>query len=286
MVKNMQTNCLMLKMISKNNVNGSIKLDGFHRYQHWHSELEYVYVKRGYVEIDVNDALFRLEEGQMMMISSSVMHSYLRTNEKSILYVIKIPIEDLYALKSVLSKDIRQSFSSCILLKKLDSDLIKIYEEIIFSNHKHLNQVYILSKILEFTIKMLSYEKDDIDMFKAKPIESSDITSKIQNYMENSLKGQLTLEMMAEHLGFSTTYCSKIIKEKTNYNFVEYVNQVRLREASELLQTTNLRIIDICYTVGFNSLATFNRNFKKYWSISPKEFRKNLINDYIIIKNE
>ena len=82
--------------------------------------------------------------------------------------------------------------------------------------------------------------------------------------------------MVADYLGFSTAYCSKYIKKKTNLNFLDYVNSIRLREAEELLQTSEMCITDIAYTTGFKSIQCFNRIFKKHRGVTPSQYKKSL----------
>jgi len=58
-----------------------------------------------------------------------------------------------------------------------------------------------------------------------------------------------------------------------NKSFSELANEYRLREAQELLTTTDLSITDIAYSVGFSSITSFNRVFKEITEQSPTEFR-------------
>ncbi|MCW1007112.1 helix-turn-helix domain-containing protein, partial [Streptococcus anginosus] len=70
----------------------------------------------------------------------------------------------------------------------------------------------------------------------------------------------------------------KDINSMLNYfvedNFSNFLNQLRVNKACDLLIKTDLSIIDIAYQVGFNSSKTLTRNFKKILQISPSAFRK------------
>lgn len=55
---------------------------------------------------------------------------------------------------------------------------------------------------------------------------------------------------------------------------IEYVIQFRLRKAAELLQHSTLPVLEIAAQSGFNNLSNFNRQFKKYYQLTPSQYRK------------
>jgi AraC-like DNA-binding protein len=74
----------------------------------------------------------------------------------------------------------------------------------------------------------------------------------------------------------STFYFCKRFKKHTGVNFTEYVSRVRIESAKNLLLNPNLRISEIAYEVGFQSLTHFNRVFKSVVGESPTEYRAHL----------
>ncbi|MEO5571659.1 MAG: helix-turn-helix domain-containing protein [Bacteroidia bacterium] len=90
-------------------------------------------------------------------------------------------------------------------------------------------------------------------------------------------QSDLRLEKLAGEMNVSRHHLSQIINEQTKMNFFEYINQLRIREAQELLSKKSkkeLNVIDVAYTVGFNNKVSFNTTFKKMTGITPTEFRK------------
>jgi AraC-like DNA-binding protein len=67
-----------------------------------------------------------------------------------------------------------------------------------------------------------------------------------------------------------------MFKKATGLNFTEYVSRVRVEKARNLLLNPNLRISEIAYEVGFQSLTHFNRVFKKITGQSPTDYRSQL----------
>lgn len=96
------------------------------------------------------------------------------------------------------------------------------------------------------------------------------------HYMEN-----LHLDHMAEQMETSPKYFSNYFKKTFGVNFVDYVNKVRLSHAKELLKYTDMSIADIGEKIGYLNSSTFTTTFKKYYGISPSEFRRNLTGDYL-----
>ena len=157
-----------------------------------------------------------------------------------------------------------------------DRTLRSIFNDIIFANYKTHNEVYITAKVVEFTINLLANRRLIVKRIKEDIVEESDITVEIRTFIEENFRRKITLSMLAEHLNISKNYCSLFIKQKTGVKFLQYVNQVRLREAERYLRTTTLHVVEICYAVGFDSIQSFNRNFKKARGITPTEYRKGI----------
>lgn len=85
--------------------------------------------------------------------------------------------------------------------------------------------------------------------------------------------GELSLTKIAASVNLSANYLSEKFKEVTGINFVRYIAHTRVTKARDLLRDTNLRISEIAFAVGFQSLSQFNRTFKKLSGSSPSAFR-------------
>jgi AraC-like DNA-binding protein len=85
---------------------------------------------------------------------------------------------------------------------------------------------------------------------------------------------RLSLRQVAQAVGISPGYLSEKFKQVTGENFVAYVNRRRVEKAGELLQRPGLRISEVAFEVGFQSLSQFNRAFRKFSCQSPTEFRR------------
>ena len=70
------------------------------------------------------------------------------------------------------------------------------------------------------------------------------------------------------------SYFSRFFKKSTGNSFNEFVAQIRIGNACELLSGSELQISNICYEVGYNSIANFNRRFRERKQVTPREYRR------------
>ncbi len=85
---------------------------------------------------------------------------------------------------------------------------------------------------------------------------------------------EITVEKLAKRCGYSDFYTMKLFKQFTGYSCVDYANNYRLTVAGRLLKDTDNGIAEIANSVGFNNVSYFNRQFKKLYGKTPKQFRK------------
>jgi AraC-like DNA-binding protein len=96
---------------------------------------------------------------------------------------------------------------------------------------------------------------------------------KARKFIEEHSGEELSLSKVAKAANISRNHLSEKFKEVAGVNFVDYVAQIRFEKARDLLLNSKLRISEIAFTAGFQSLSQFNRVFKKLSGKSPTEFR-------------
>ena len=84
----------------------------------------------------------------------------------------------------------------------------------------------------------------------------------------------ISLEEVADFVGFNASYFSTLFKKESGKNFLEYLSEVRMNRAKELLKQTNFTVANICSQVGYSDLKHFTQSFKKATGLKPNEFRK------------
>ena len=102
------------------------------------------------------------------------------------------------------------------------------------------------------------------------------VITKAKEYIAAHQMEDLTLTQVAKAVNTSTFYFCKMFKKVTGLNFTDYVSRIRIERARNLLLNRNLRISEIAYEVGFQSLTHFNRVFKRILGVSPTHYRARL----------
>jgi len=104
---------------------------------------------------------------------------------------------------------------------------------------------------------------------RAEPVE----IWKARKFIQAHSDEKLGLTKVAKSVNISANHLSEKFKEVTGVNFVDYIARTRTEKAHELLDNSNLRISEIAFAVGFQSLSQFNRVFKKLTGKSPSAYR-------------
>ncbi len=108
---------------------------------------------------------------------------------------------------------------------------------------------------------------------RAEPVE----IWKARNLIREHSDEKLSLPRIAKSVNTSANHLSEKFKEVTGENLVRCIARTRVEKACDLLHDVDLRISEIAFAVGFQSLSQFNRAFKKLSGKSPTEFRRTLI---------
>lgn len=94
-----------------------------------------------------------------------------------------------------------------------------------------------------------------------------------RNFIHEHSGDELSLKQVAKVVNLSSNYLSEKFKETTGINFVKYVARARYEKAATLLRDADLRVSEIAFVSGFQSLSQFNRVFKRLSGKSPTEYR-------------
>jgi AraC-like DNA-binding protein len=103
------------------------------------------------------------------------------------------------------------------------------------------------------------------------------VITKARAYIHEHQTEEIKLGQVAKAVNMSSFYFCKMFKRVAGINFTDYVARIRIEKSKNLLLNQNLRISEIAFEVGFQSLTHFNRVFKKILGQSPTEYRAQLL---------
>lgn len=97
--------------------------------------------------------------------------------------------------------------------------------------------------------------------------------NKVVQYIELNLMNDLNLEQLAIYVNLAPAYLSRIFNNELGISLVEYITDMRMSKASELLTRTSLNITTISQQVGFNQISYFSKKFKQHYDMTPIQYR-------------
>ena len=251
---------------------------------HWHPELEINYVHSGSAHFHVNDDYFDSEAGDIILMSPNVLHSIhpvkdQRHHTETLQWHLDMLGQthqdqtSLHYLRPLQQSTI--TFVSRIQVgdpgyEAIKSCLLSIFETI-KTDGRHVelhlkSQLFELIYLLFFHRYVVRKESDDMYRKSEKIRDIIDVIH--QRYTD-----KLTIDELAQRMGYSKAHFMTVFKQFTGVSCIEFIIQVRLQKATELLSTSLMSVLDIASTVGFTNLSNFNRQFKRYYHLSPTAYR-------------
>lgn len=169
--------------------------------------------------------------------------------------------------------------SSAFYVKYLMLDIVKA----IFQANGMYNETIIWqtandimnSNDLKAIGQVLSKIIDEImDMNKEALPDVSQSVSEIKKVVKNEYMNDIGLEEIAQKVCLTPAYVSFIFKKETGSNLIKYLTDYRMQKAKELLENSNKKIVDISRMCGYQNQSYFNKLFKNYYGITPKQYRE------------
>lgn len=231
--------------------------------KHSHSFFEIELIIMDEMECIVNGKKYYMKQGEMIFLKPGDVHELKSINNKKVC-VITVAFEsntflgkfDLFKIQNVtwrVNENIQNLFYE--LFKERD----------INDEYTNLMLYDILEHIIVFILRNSSVSQ-------SKKSERG-ITFAL-GYIRENFSEQVTLEEISNQCGYSVAHFSKKFKSVTGKTFVEYLNDVRLNYAVNILSNSNVRITDLAFDCGFGSVRNFNREFRKKYGCSPNEYGK------------
>jgi len=133
----------------------------------------------------------------------------------------------------------------------------------------------------EFLLLILELSKhDDYQLLSNEQLQSFDDDdsmnrfSGVIDYITENYNADFSMTDIAEKMGMDSSQFSRCFKKASGNTFTGFVNRLRVNRACQLLTETDKYISTICYHVGYNNVANFNRRFVEIKKITPSEYRK------------
>ncbi|MCQ2485354.1 MAG: AraC family transcriptional regulator [Clostridia bacterium] len=225
---------------------------------HLHGAFELITVTDGEMEVSIENKTYTLSGGDAVFVFPDQVHS-LSTTEKSrhVLWIFSSQyIKHFFATHRNLKAENNMFHPS--------ADLFRI-----MMSTKSDDSIFTIKGILYLLIA--EFDKDR--KYISRIAEKKELLLKIFDFVGENYSRDCQLKNLSDTLGYSYVYLSRYFKERTGISFTAYVNRYRINESCYLLLNKNADITTIAFECGFDSVRSFNRNFKEYMHKSPHEYR-------------
>lgn len=243
---------------------------------HTHGYVEIIYNTSSSFKVKLRNKVYELEFGDLLIVGPREIHSFIRQKDHQNRLILQF------------RSDLLGSYCNYSEIRKLHNPLIKkgsgvLWKRLrfeieqseyyyrsgkVYSNFKILSSIYnIISLVMEFC-PFETLTDDEVLLFRR-----HNSLDKVFSYIRDNIESEITLDTVSGIIGYSSYHFSRLFKESIGMTFLQYLNQYKVTVACELLQNTNLSILEISYRSGFKSIATFNRVFRSVRSCSPTSFR-------------
>ena len=101
----------------------------------------------------------------------------------------------------------------------------------------------------------------------------------VKVFIDESYSGEITLELLSQKAFMSVTYLSQQFKKAFGVGISEYLSDLRLDKARELLRDEQLKVAEIALRVGLSNSTYFITRFKKKYGLTPNQYRQQLQSD-------
>lgn len=245
---------------------------------HWHNATEMITVLECGYTVTVQNQIFHLEPGDILVIPPGALHS-IQGNPKGegsrFIFLFELtPFTSMYDFRFV-----RSAFSGAVLINQMTCPTI--YEEEItailqcaevYWSDSSIRLLRIYSALLQFLTRYTELSLSG----QIKPTDSKLKNRTIQTLLseiETDCAHIPSLEDAATQTGLSKFYFARQFRNCTGHTYWDYISQIRLKKASQLLVETDDAICKIALACGFHDLSSFNRSFKKNIGCTPSEYR-------------
>lgn len=256
--------------------------------RHYHPEYEIVLVNKSTGKRMVGDNIGQFEPGDLVLMGPNIPHVWL--NDES--YIVNKDItaadatvihftadfigQDIFKIPECakLIEILKLSTRGIHLKGKAAKEIADIMNKMIFENGlKRLSQIFDIFNILG---NIKEYEVLASPNYVNSSLTENNRHNKINNYILQNFHKQITLKEIAEHANMATTTFCNFFKDQYRMTFIEYVNQIRIGHFCKLISNNDITILEAAYECGFNSVANFNKQFKKLKGMSPSEFKRSI----------
>ena len=263
------------------------KVDKFYNQWHFHPEIELIYIHKGRGTRFIGNDVHRFEKDELCLVGSNLAHmwrcdpEYFTEGSK-----LKLDVTVIYFNHDFLG----DKFFNIPELKNIDSLLQKAQQGIKIKGSTKLQVKELIAKLSKATglerittlltiLEKIAFSKEreyinTINNPGKIELAEADRLNKVFQYISDNFQRKITLDEIASVANLSAKAFCRYFKSKTRKTLSDFLLEVKVAHACNLILEKDISINQVCYDSGFNNLSNFNRYFKKLMNKTPLEFKK------------
>lgn len=247
---------------------------------HYHSDYEINLVMNTYGERIVGDSVEKFETLDLAMIGPNLPHAW-RGEIIENNHVITIQFSDKLLNYPILEKRLFNPIKQLLLESSHGIVFSHSTQQIMKEKIIRLTKMQGFHTVLEFFSILYELSIANRHILVSNQYDTQDVIrtsksrriAKVCDYIEKNFEEPIKLGDVAQLVNMSESAFSHFFKKKTNCTFIDYITNLRIAKACQMLAKTSHTVAEVCYTCGFNNLSNFIRIFKKKKGYTPNEYR-------------
>lgn len=259
-------------------------------YLHFHNLMEIGYCIWGKGQVVLNKNIYDYQDGTFTMIPHNILHT---TNSAHLCYWeylffdVEEIVKDYYKDKPAKADKVLHSImQNGMVYQTADNPNMAGTVKLIFELFQKKDRYYkeTINGLLFSLVMQLACENEADDTYQLADSSESKITPALE-YISSHYPEDMRVIELADYCHLSETHFRRIFMEDMSMTPVEYINLVRVQAACDLMRKGNDHMEEVAIKVGYQTMSTFNRNFRKIIGTSPYQWKKNTNQKTEIIEN-
>lgn len=230
---------------------------------HFHNSIELLYVLQGEIAATLDGREVTVAQGQLLANASYTVHSY-STPVASYAIVAIIPMNAVPSVRALLTA---QSFARPVCGDDAEGTLARLMHMMADPATSDLTRKGLCYAVLGLLI-------DRLGLVEARAGSRAAFIRDVLTYLGQHYAEPLTATGIAAHFGYSRSRFSHLFGTHLGYTLPDYLSALRCQHAATLLRGSDMPVSDVAMAVGFESLRTFYRTFKKQYEMTPNRYAK------------
>ena len=250
----------------------------YHMTMHWHREAELIRVRRGRLDLYIDEREFIALPGDLVLVAEGVLHGGDPTDCE---YDCIVFDAGMLQHEDACKRGLKDVLSHSIFLRRAAIDEDAAFSDAVRRLYAHCDsgvtgrELNILGALYD-CFGCLTERRNDAQLDFASPRfgRRAEQLKPALEYIETHYGQPITLEALARQSGMSAKYFCRFFKTIVHRSPIDYVNYYRVECASQFLSTSDMTVAEIAQHCGYNDSSFFIKQFRKYKGTTPKQYRR------------